>query len=120
MRDDRQQLGTFSTVAIERRTAERTLVKRPRVDHNHAKLLPGPLGLQQHPLNHGRPGISKDDVAVVDLVDRMLLDYAVGEEDTVSDEGVELGEEEGFGLRGAEGGGKRGEGESDGVLGRSL
>jgi hypothetical protein len=92
-------LGEALTRQREGKRARRTFVQRPRIHHHDRKLLPGPLRFQQHPLDDARTGIGEDHVAVVDLVNRVLLDHAVGEEDSVSDEGVEFGEEKGFGLR---------------------
>lgn len=76
-----------------------TFVQWPRVDDDDAELFPLPLGLEEDPFDDARPRIGQDDVAVLDLFDRVLLNHAAGEEDPVPDERVNLGQQDLFRLR---------------------
>ena len=76
-----------------------TFVEWPRVYHDNAEHLPLPFRLEKNPLDDRTPCIRENRLSVFDFGDGVLLDHAVGENDTVTNERVDLVDEERLGLR---------------------
>lgn len=90
-REGREEGVSAASIALSER-ASLTLVQRPRVNDYDAELLALLLGLQQYTLDDRGPSVGEDGVAVLDLLDGVLLDDLASQEDSVTDEGVDLEE----------------------------